>query len=203
MKHVLKRLLDLVLAVGLLLILWPLLLLIALFIKLDTKGPVFFVQGRIGKNGSIFRMYKFRTMVQNAEHTGTGLFSYSDDPRVTRVGNYLRKTSIDELPQLLNVISGTMSIVGPRPPVTYELGEYSTFSDQLKIRFRVKPGITGLAQISGRNALDWQEKIVFDNEYVGRFERLGVLEDLIIIIKTIWVMLSMKNVIEQPRPEER
>jgi len=189
-------------ASSLLVLLSPLFLIIALLIKLDSKGSIFFIQGRIGKGGSIFQMYKFRTMVKDAEHKGTGLFSYPDDPRITRIGNYLRKTSFDELPQLLNVFSGAMSIVGPRPPVTYELGDYSEFTDKMKARFRVKPGITGLAQISGRNALEWPEKIVLDNEYIERFQRLGVLEDIVIIIRTIWVIVTMKNVVEQRRIEE-
>lgn len=196
-----KRIFDICVAVCVLTGLWPVLLLIALLIKIDSKGPVFFVQNRIGKNGRVFKMYKFRTMIVNAEHTGTGLFSYASDPRVTRVGNHLRKASLDELPQLFNVVSGSMSIVGPRPPVSYELGEYDTLSDEMKIRFRVKPGITGLAQVSGRNALDWQQKIVFDNAYVERYERLGIVEDLRIIVRTALVILSMKDVIEQPREQ--
>lgn len=198
-----KRILDLAIAVTLLLLCSPLFVLIALLITIDTRGPVLFVQKRIGRNGSIFSMYKFRTMVKDAERTGTGLFSYSDDPRVTRVGYYLRKTSLDELPQLFNVLSGAMSVVGPRPPVTYELGNYADFTEQMKMRFQVKPGITGLAQISGRNALEWPQKIVFDNEYVSRFERFGVREDLVILAKTIAVIFSMKNVVEPARMEER
>jgi len=199
----LKRLVDLAISVSVLLIAWPFLLFIAMLIKFESKGPVLFVQDRIGRNGSIFQMYKFRTMVRDAERMGTGLCSYSDDPRVTRVGRYLRKMSFDELPQLFNVLSGTMSIVGPRPPVTYELGNWADFTDQMKVRFRVKPGITGLAQISGRNSLGWPEKILLDNEYVARFERFGVLVDIAIIVRTIGVIVSMKNVVEQAPMEER
>jgi lipopolysaccharide/colanic/teichoic acid biosynthesis glycosyltransferase len=202
MTHaILKRTLDLAIAIPVLGLLWPFLLLISVLIKLDSKGPVLFVQGRLGKNGAVFNMFKFRTMVVNAEQTGTGLCSYHDDPRVTRVGKYLRAASLDELPQLFNVVMGPMSIVGPRPPVTYELGDYESLTDEMKIRFRVKPGITGLAQVSGRNGLDWNQKIALDNIYVERFTRLGILEDFVIGFRTIWVMLSMKNVIEQA-PQE-
>ena len=139
-------------------------------------------------------------MVPNAERMGTGLFSYSDDPRITRVGKYLRMTSLDEIPQIINVLLGNMSLVGPRPPVTYELGEYKDFTDTMKIRFRVKPGITGLAQVSGRNDLEWNQKIFFDNIYVEKFERYGIFEDILLLIKTLFVVLFMKNIIEK-KPE--
>ncbi len=198
-----KRLLDLVIASLVLLISWPIFVVIALLIKLDSKGPVLFLQSRIGRNGRLFRMYKFRTMVVNAENMGTGLFSYSDDPRVTRVGKYLRSASLDELPQLLNVLEGTMSLVGPRPPVVHELDGYGLES-QLVLRLSVNPGITGLAQISGRNTLEWPEKIVLDNQYVERFNRLGILEDILLLLRTPWAVLSRKDVIEPRRdkPED-
>jgi lipopolysaccharide/colanic/teichoic acid biosynthesis glycosyltransferase len=198
-QAILKRLFDLAIAVAILALLWPLLLLISALIKLESEGPVLFIQDRIGKGGAVFRMYKFRTMVVNAEQTGTGLCSYPGDPRVTKVGRYLRAASLDELPQLYNVVMGSMSIVGPRPAVTYELGDYTTLQDHIKIRFRVKPGITGLAQVSGRNGLDWSQKIALDNMYVERFARLGIIEDIAIAIRTVWVMLSMRNVVEQAR----
>jgi lipopolysaccharide/colanic/teichoic acid biosynthesis glycosyltransferase len=196
-QAILKRIFDLAIAVAVLALLWPLLLLISALIKLESEGPALFIQDRIGKGGAVFRLYKFRTMVVNAEHTGTGLCSYPGDPRVTKVGRYLRAASLDELPQLYNVVMGSMSIVGPRPAVTYELGDYTTLKDHIKIRFRVKPGITGLAQISGRNGLDWSQKIALDNMYVERFARLGIIEDIAIAIRTVWVMLSMRNVVEQ------
>ena len=200
-QTVLKRVLDLAIAVPILAFVWPLLMLISVLIKLESAGRVYFIQDRIGKGGAIFRMVKFRTMVVDAEHTGTGLCSYPDDPRVTRVGKYLRAASIDELPQLYNVVMGTMSIVGPRPPVGYELGDYAALTDEMKIRFRVKPGITGLAQVSGRNSLDWSQKIALDNMYVERFARLGILEDLAILVRTVWVIVSMRSVVEQAPPQ--
>ncbi len=198
MQKFLKRSIDLLIAVPLSILLAPLLLLIAAMIRIESKGPALFVQGRLGLAGKVFPMYKFRTMVQNAESMGTGLFSYENDPRITRVGRLLRQTSLDELPQLLNVMKGEMSIVGPRPPVTYELGNYEEFSLDLKRRFEVKPGITGLAQISGRNDLNWDQKLVFDLEYIGKLRKYGVIFDLYLIIRTAWTVLSMRNVIEKP-----
>ena len=195
-RMIVKRVFDLAVAIAVLALVWPALVVIGILIKLDSEGPAHFVQNRIGKNGTLFRMYKFRTMVVDAEHKGTGLCSYPGDPRVTRLGKYLRAISVDELPQFYNVVLGSMSIVGPRPPVSYELGDFAMLSDQMKIRFQVKPGITGLAQISGRNGLDWKQKVAFDNLYVERFARLGVIEDICIALRTAWVIVSMRNAVE-------
>lgn len=193
-----KRTLDLAVATGVVILSLPCWLAIAALIKLDSRGPVLFVQGRLGLGGRVFRMFKFRTMVEDAEQKGTGLFSYADDPRITRVGRFLRHTSLDELPQLLNVLKGDMSIVGPRPPVTYELGNYADFADGLKFRFTVKPGITGLAQVSGRNDLSWDQKLVYDTEYINTYRARGISYDLILMLKTIGVVLAMRSVIEKP-----
>ncbi len=193
----LKRFIDLVVGVILTVLFTPLFLLISFLIKLDSKGPVFFIQNRLGKSGVVFRMFKFRTMVMNAERIGTGLFSYSDDSRITRIGKYLRMTSLDEMPQILNVILGSMSLVGPRPPVTYELGDYNDFTEYMKVRFKVKPGMTGLAQVSGRNELSWNQKMEYDNLYVERFEHHGVIEDILILFRTLFVVFSMGNIIEK------
>ena len=126
-------------------------MIVALAIKLDSKGPVFFKQGRRTKDGRIFQMLKFRSMVVDAEKQGTGLFSYDNDPRVTKVGAFLRKTSIDEFPQFFNVLKGDISLVGPRPCVTYELGDFDTLNKKYKKRFEVKGGITAETKTPGMN----------------------------------------------------
>lgn len=183
-----KRLFDITFSILGILVTSPVLLIISLSIIIDSKGSIIFKQYRLGKYGKEFYMFKFRSMVENAETMGTGLFSYKDDQRVTRVGQFLRKTSLDELPQLFNILKGEMSFVGPRPPVTYELGNYNEFSDELKKRFIVKPGVTGFAQIKGRNELSWDEKIQYDLNYIENFYKWGILLDLKILITTIFVV---------------
>lgn len=178
----LKRCIDLGFSVIAVIFLSPIFFLVAIAIKLDSKGPVFFKQGRRTKDGRIFQMLKFRSMVVDAEKQGTGLFSYDNDPRVTKVGAFLRKTSIDEFPQFLNVIMGDISVVGPRPCVTYELGDFETLNNKYKKRFQVKGGITGLAQCKGRNENSWEEKVTYDGQYVDLFKKEGVWID----IKIIW-----------------
>lgn len=200
MTFFIKRALDLLVSVFLLLLLLPLGILIAILVKITSPGPVLFCQKRLGRDLVPFTMLKFRTMVDNAERMGTGLFSYQDDPRITWLGRILRRTSLDELPQLLNVISGSMSIVGPRPPVSYELGDPAAFDAATRARFRVRPGITGLAQVSGRNELEWPEKIVKDNEYIDLLRQRGIVVDFAILFKTAMIVACMRNIIE-PRRE--
>lgn len=192
-----KRLLDILGALTLIIVLTPILIVIALAVRLTSPGPVFFVQDRIGWRGQVFRMLKFRTMVQNAENMGTGLYSFEDDPRITPVGHFLRRKSLDELPQMFNVLGGRMSLVGPRPPVTYELGPWEDYTPEMRKRFEVKPGITGLAQVSGRNELDWDEKIAFDNAYVDWFSQQGVWVDIVILWRTAGVVLAGRDTVEQ------
>lgn len=200
MKNALKRFIDISGALVGIVLLSPVWLIIILWIWLDSGRPIFFLQQRLGKHGRPFSMYKFRSMVVNAESMGEGLFSYEDDKRITTPGRYIRAMSLDELPQLINILMGEMSIVGPRPPVTYELGNYADFDARLKGRFVVKPGLTGLAQISGRNALTWDQKIEYDLRYIARFQKCGILEDIRIIFATIGIVVLMRNTIEQ-RPE--
>src|SRR5699024_5431480 len=150
----------------------PILLTTSIAIKATSKGPVLFKQERLGRNGKVFKIYKFRTMIDNAEKVGSGLSTYEGDPRITRVGSFLRKTSLDELPQLINVLKGEMSIIGPRPPVPYHPKKYSEYNSKQAARFNVSPGITGYAQIKGRNSLTWDERIKCDVEYVEKYSLL-------------------------------
>ena len=191
-----KRFIDIVASVILIAVFLPLMIVIAVAIRMTSREPIFFFQERIGLRGRVFRMIKFRTMFQNLEMTGTGLYSFKDDPRITRIGHVLRRKSLDELPQLFNVLAGSMSLVGPRPPVTYELGPWEHYTPEMRKRFEVKPGITGLAQVSGRNELNWDEKIIFDNEYVDRLSKLGVWIDFLILWRTFWVVLAGRDTVE-------
>ena len=175
-------------------------MIIAAAVKIDSKGPAIFKQDRLGKDGKVFKMYKFRSMVVDAEKTGAGLFNYEGDPRVTKVGRFLRKTSLDELPQLVNILRGDLSFVGPRPPVTYELGDFELLNRKFRRRFDVKPGITGFAQVQGRNELPWNIKVDYDNQYIDKFEKYGVFFDIAIIFETVKSVLAQKNIYEE-RPE--
>jgi len=149
------------------------------------------LQERLGKNGEVFKIYKFRTMVENAESKGSGIYTSKGDPRITKVGHFLRKTSLDELPQLLNVLKGDMSLVGPRPPVPYHPYKYNEYSDKQRKRFKVKPGITGFAQVSGRNKLSWDERIEFDVEYV---ENYSLFLDFKILFNTFLTVFKNNDI---------
>lgn len=196
MNFIFKRLFDIISSAVLIIVLIPLFFFISIAIKLDSKGPVFFKQERRTKNGRIFQMLKFRSMVVNAEQMGTGLFNYEDDPRVTRVGRFLRNTSIDELPQLFNILKGDMSVVGPRPCVTYELGDFDTLNSRYKKRFQMHAGLTGLAQVKGRNDISWDEKVGFDNLYIDLFKKKGVLVDIQILFESILKVFKKENIYE-------
>lgn len=193
---VIKRLFDMLFSGIAIIILIPMWAAIGIAIKLDSKGKIIFVQDRLTKDGKVFEMYKFRSMVENAETMGTGLFNYENDPRVTKVGRFLRNTSLDELPQLWNVLKGDMSIVGPRPAVNYELGDYETLNKRFKKRFSVPGGITGLAQVKGRNENSWSEKIKFDNRYIDIFQRYGIWIDIWILMETVKKVFKKENIYE-------
>ena len=141
-------------------------------------------------------MLKFRSMVVNAEGTGTGLFNFEDDPRVTKVGRFLRNTSLDELPQLFNILIGDMSIVGPRPCVSYELGDFDTLNKTYKKRFEAKAGLTGWAQIKGRNDISWPDKVIYDNVYIDLFKEKGIIIDIQIIFITALKVFKKENIYE-------
>ena len=194
-----KRLFDICSSAVAIVILIPLWVIVAIAIKMDSKGPVLFKQGRRTKNGKIFMMWKYRSMVVNAENMGSGLFSYDNDPRITKVGAFLRKTSIDELPQLFNVLMGDISVVGPRPCVTYELGDFDTLNKKYKKRFGMKGGITGLAQCKGRNENSWDEKVTLDNEYIDLFQKEGFWLDIKILWWTIAKVFQSANINEEQR----
>jgi undecaprenyl phosphate N,N'-diacetylbacillosamine 1-phosphate transferase len=182
---IVKRSLDFVFAVILLIVLSPLMLLVAIAIKLDSRGPVFFKQERPGKGARIFTIYKFRTMSVETEKAGKPL---SNIARITKVGSFLRKTSIDELPQLFNILKGEMSFIGPRP-LLVEYLEY--YSSEQKRRHEVKPGISGWAQVNGRNAISWEEKFKYDIWYV---DNQSLLLDIKILFMTVYNVLRRKGI---------
>ena len=160
----------------------------ALAIKIDSKGPVFFAQGRRTKGGKVFKMLKFRSMVVDAEKKGTGLFSYDNDPRVTRVGKFLRKTSIDELPQLFNILKGDMSIIGPRVALPREIELYP---EEALDRLTVPQGLSGEWQANGRSDTSFQNMIEMDLNYITK--KRGFWYDIGLIFKTIWVVITGKG----------
>lgn len=188
-QRVAKRLFDISVSAGLLVLCSPVLLLVGILVKLDSRGPVLFKQNRIGMEGRPFSMLKFRSMVVDAEdkldeiaHLDEGngvLFKIKNDPRVTRIGGVLRKYSLDELPQLLNIFTGSMSLVGPRPPLPQEVEAYE---HHVRRRLLVKPGLTGLWQVSGRSNLSWQDSVRLDLYYVENWSLAG---DLLILLRTV------------------
>mgnify|MGYP001623149511 FL=1 len=190
-----KRLFDVVASSVAVVILSPVFLIIAIAIKInDPAGPVFYTQTRVGKDGKPFKMFKFRSMVTNADEllerlrdqneVEGAMFKMKDDPRITKVGKFIRKYSLDELPQLLNVVGGSMSIVGPRPPLPFEVEEYTDYDRQ---RLMVKPGATGMWQVGGRNALSFDQMVELDLTYIN--ER-SVWLDLKIMFETVKVMIK-------------
>ena len=193
-----KRLIDIVGSLCGIILLSPLFLIVAILIKLeDPKGKVFFAQERNGRYPKTFKMYKFRSMVHNAEdllkdlmdrNEQTGpVFKINDDPRITKVGKFIRKTSIDELPQLFNVLKGDMSLVGPRPPIPHEVDQYNSYQMQ---RLAVKPGLTCIWQVSGRNNIGFDEWVEMDIEYI---KTRNLWLDIKLIFKTVGVLFGDEN----------
>ena len=183
-----KRYLDILFSIIGLIILLPLFIVVGISIKLDSKGPIIFKQLRLGLHGKEFTMYKFRTMYLGAEKEG--VYEVKGDARVSRIGRILRATSIDEFPQLVNILRGDMSFIGPRPPLTYHPWTFSEYTVAQKKRFMVHPGMTGLAQIHGRKGLEWDRRIEYDIEYV---DKLCILQDLKILIFTLFKVFFMDN----------
>lgn len=182
-----KRFLDVTASFLGLVLLSPLLLAVSILIKIDSRGPVIFRQERIGRNGKVFEIYKFRSMCVGAEKTGSGVYSGKGDARVTRIGKIIRATSIDELPQLLNILKGEMSFVGPRPPLTYHPWKYEEYTDFQKRMFEVRPGITGWAQVNGRKDVEWHKRIELNVWYV---DHMSLLLDIKIMFMTAFKVLT-------------
>ena len=192
-----KRAIDIIGAGSGLLLLSPVIVIVACAIKFTSKGPIFFSQKRVGKNGELFDMYKFRSMVVNAEELKEKLahqnemsgpmFKMKDDPRVTKVGKFIRKTSLDELPQLLNVLKGDMSLVGPRPSLPKEVAQFEKWMYK---RLSVKPGLTCFWQVSGRNNIDFEDWMKLDIKYV---DERNLYIDIKLIFKTVLVLFGDKN----------
>ena len=189
-----KRAIDFCISLVMLIILSPLLIIIAIIVKLDSRGPAVFVQERLTLGGRVFKMYKFRTMVVNAEKMGTGAYSFDHDPRITKAGNILRKLSLDELLQLINIVKGDMSFVGPRPILTYHPCRYEDYSDEEKTVFTVRPGISGWAQVNGRNSVDWEERFRLNEWYV---QHVSLWLDIKIVFMTIAQVFSRKEIVIQ------
>ncbi len=199
-----KRPLDVIFSFILLVILSPLFLLIMAAVCLDSKGGPFFRQQRIGKNEKIFNILKFRSMTVNTEHTGSGAYSNDTDPRVTRIGRILRRNSLDELPQFINILRGEMSFIGPRPPLTYHPWPIEQYTEKQRRMFTVRPGITGWAQVNGRRSIDWNERIRLNNYYI---EHLTFGMDCRIVMMTIKAVLKNDNnanigIVTPPEPKD-
>jgi lipopolysaccharide/colanic/teichoic acid biosynthesis glycosyltransferase len=187
-----KRLIDIIGSIGLLIVLFPIILLIGILVRINLGAPIFYKQLRAGKHTQMFYIYKFRSMTNERDEIGN---LFPDDARITTFGNFLRKTSLDELPQLFNVLKGEMSFVGPRPLIVRYVPYYT---DRENKRHDVRPGITGLAQVFGRNQLPWKERLELDVQYV---EKQSLILDLKILFRTIQVVLKRDGILVDPSAE--
>lgn len=190
MYSIFKRTIDFIIAGVALIVLSPFLLITAILIKLDSKGPVIFKQERFGKNGVPFKIWKFRSMCVGAEKQGTGVYSYKGDARITKVGKIIRATSIDELPQLVNILKGDMALIGPRPALTYHPWPYEQYTEHQKHMFDVLPGVTGWAQVNGRKEVPWPERIELNVWYA---KNMSLWLDLKIFFMTIFKVATNAN----------
>ena len=189
-KHV-KYTLSRVIGWAGIILFWWLFLIIAVLIRLDDpSGPALFIQDRVGQYGRVYKMYKFRTMKVGAEHTGTGVYSDDNDPRVTRLGRFLRAASLDELPQLINLAKGDMALIGFRSPLTYHPWPWSEYTKEQKKMFLLKPGITGWAQVHGRRTVEWHDRIRMNNWYA---DHVSFFLDLRIFFMTIFKVIENKD----------
>ena len=185
-----KRFVDFMIAFVALIVLFVPLVLVAILIKLDSKGPVIFKQERLGKNGVPFKIWKFRSMCVGAEKQGSGVYSYKGDSRITRVGKIIRATSIDEFPQLVNILKGDMALIGPRPALTYHPWPFEQYTESQKHMFDVLPGVTGWAQVHGRKEVPWPERIELNVWYA---KNLSLMLDIKIFFMTIFKVAINAN----------
>ena len=191
-KKAVKRIIDFILSLCGLIILSPVFIIFSILIKLESKGPIIFKQQRLGINGRVFNIYKFRSMCVGAENKGSGVYSGKNDARVTKVGRFIRATSIDELPQFINILKGDMSLIGPRPVLTYHPWKFEEYTEEQKHMFDVRPGITGWAQVNGRKEVEWPRRIELNVWYV---RHISFLLDLKIFFLTIFkVFINADNV---------
>lgn len=201
-EEVLKRVFDIISIVVILALFWWVMIIVSIGIKMSSPGPLVFGHRRIGRSGKSFKCYKFRSMVPNSQEVLNDLlardpearaewardFKLKNDPRITRIGKFIRKTSVDELPQLWNVLVGDMSIVGPRPVVRKELALY--YGHGRRHYLSVRPGLTGLWQVSGRNDMDYEERVALDRKYVQTW---NVFSDFMIVMRTVGVIFAKKG----------
>ena len=190
MYSIFKRICDFIVASVALIVLFPFLFITAILIKLDSKGPIIFKQERLGKNGVPFKIWKFRSMRVGAEKQGSGVYSYKGDARVTKVGRIIRATSIDEIPQLVNILKGDMALIGPRPALTYHPWPYEQYTDHQKHMFDVLPGVTGWAQVNGRKEVPWPERIELNVWYA---KNMSLWLDLKIFFMTVFKVATNAN----------
>ncbi len=188
-RHI-KRVCDFVIAGFGVVAISPILILTALAVRLESRGPIIFKQERLGYKGNTFKIYKFRSMVVGAEKTGSGVYTFKGDSRITRVGRFIRATSIDELPQLFNILKGDMSLIGPRPALTYHPWPLDQYTKHQRRMFDVLPGVTGWAQVNGRKEVPWPERIELNVEYVDRY---SFAMDMKILWMTIYKVITNAN----------
>ncbi len=186
-KKFFKRMFDVIFSLICIIICLIPMAVIAVAIKIDSRGPVFFKQKRLGYKGKVFEIIKFRSMCVGAEHTGSGVYSGKGDARVTRIGNILRKTSLDEIPQFFNILRGDMSFIGPRPPLTYHPWPIEEYTDEQLRMFDIRPGITGWAQINGRKDVEWNHRIELNVWYV---DHVSLLLDIKIAFMTAFKVFT-------------
>ena len=189
-RNHIKRFLDILIGAGVLCLLWPVMGLMALAIYIEDPGPVLFRQRRLGLGGEEFTMLKFRTMKQNSEHTGSGVYSGKDDPRVLKTGRIFRAASMDELIQAVHLVSGRMSLIGPRPPLTYHPWPIGEYTEVQKHMFDVRPGITGWAQVNGRKGVEWNRRIELNCWYA---DHVSFALDVKIFFLTIFKVLRNED----------